>query len=191
TKVLPGGSLLTQVKFTGVTENKICSAQWYQDGEPIEGFRNDHFELTADKISQHTTYFTFTKDMQTSVTMGFKLTYDNPSTGETEELYVEKTVPIENYSDEWYYERDVNRVLNLVSSVYAGNYTTAYAVNGDYSQTEKEIRSEEHTSELQSRFDLVCRLLLEKKKYALTDSNNELQLQISNFEWIIRLHIFT
>src|SRR5207249_10848944 len=27
------------------------------------------------------------------------------------------------------------------------------------------IRSEEHTSELQSRFDLVCRLLLEKKKH--------------------------
>src|SRR2546428_4791583 len=29
---------------------------------------------------------------------------------------------------------------------------------------EKEKRSEEHTSELQSRSDLVCRLLLEKKK---------------------------
>src|SRR5699024_12240158 len=28
----------------------------------------------------------------------------------------------------------------------------------------REARSEEHTSELQSRFDLVCRLLLEKKK---------------------------
>src|SRR5438874_5270486 len=28
----------------------------------------------------------------------------------------------------------------------------------------KAIRSEEHTSELQSRRDLVCRLLLEKKK---------------------------
>src|SRR5438874_8503490 len=28
----------------------------------------------------------------------------------------------------------------------------------------REIRSEEHTSELQSRRDLVCRLLLEKKK---------------------------
>src|SRR5699024_12544582 len=28
-------------------------------------------------------------------------------------------------------------------------------------------RSEEHTSELQSRFDLVCRLLLEKKKMKL------------------------
>src|SRR5699024_12146232 len=31
-----------------------------------------------------------------------------------------------------------------------------------------EHRSEEHTSELQSRFDLVCRLLLEKKKYRYT-----------------------
>src|SRR5207249_6000489 len=29
---------------------------------------------------------------------------------------------------------------------------------------ERRTRSEEHTSELQSRFDLVCRLLLEKKK---------------------------
>src|SRR5206468_12377243 len=28
-----------------------------------------------------------------------------------------------------------------------------------------QTRSEEHTSELQSRSDLVCRLLLEKKKY--------------------------
>src|SRR5207249_8978404 len=28
----------------------------------------------------------------------------------------------------------------------------------------EQVRSEEHTSELQSRFDLVCRLLLEKKK---------------------------
>src|SRR5699024_11707257 len=30
--------------------------------------------------------------------------------------------------------------------------------------TTDKSRSEEHTSELQSRFDLVCRLLLEKKK---------------------------
>src|SRR5699024_12210881 len=31
-------------------------------------------------------------------------------------------------------------------------------------------RSEEHTSELQSRFDLVCRLLLEKKKRVVTQT---------------------
>src|SRR5690606_40003663 len=33
------------------------------------------------------------------------------------------------------------------------------------SVTGNEIRSEEHTSELQSRENLVCRLLLEKKNY--------------------------
>src|SRR5699024_12472726 len=34
-------------------------------------------------------------------------------------------------------------------------------------------RSEEHTSELQSRFDLVCRLLLEKKNRMTTSSGEE------------------
>src|SRR5699024_12004511 len=34
-------------------------------------------------------------------------------------------------------------------------------------------RSEEHTSELQSRFDLVCRLLLEKKKKTTIQTYNE------------------
>src|SRR5437868_9880045 len=33
-----------------------------------------------------------------------------------------------------------------------------------YDDAMSQQRSEEHTSELQSRFDLVCRLLLEKKK---------------------------
>src|SRR2546427_9177946 len=32
------------------------------------------------------------------------------------------------------------------------------------------VRSEEHTSELQSQSNLVCRLLLEKKKTSLLDS---------------------
>src|SRR5438105_15067886 len=31
-------------------------------------------------------------------------------------------------------------------------------------ERDRQVRSEEHTSELQSRVDLVCRLLLEKKK---------------------------
>src|SRR5438067_11617228 len=33
-------------------------------------------------------------------------------------------------------------------------------------------RSEEHTSELQSRFDLVCRLLLEKKKNTFRNTSS-------------------
>src|SRR5699024_11477922 len=42
--------------------------------------------------------------------------------------------------------------------------TRACRITGDVDQVNAFIRSEEHTSELQSRFDLVCRLLLEKKK---------------------------
>src|SRR2546429_4080714 len=38
--------------------------------------------------------------------------------------------------------------------------------NADLAEVES-LRSEEHTSELQSRLHLVCRLLLEKKKWAL------------------------
>src|SRR5699024_11465426 len=38
------------------------------------------------------------------------------------------------------------------------------------------LRSEEHTSELQSRFDLVCRLLLEKKKYKMTNASIKIRL---------------
>src|SRR5947209_12907245 len=37
---------------------------------------------------------------------------------------------------------------------------------------EKKLRSEEHTSELQSRQYLVCRLLLEKKNKKKQDKNN-------------------
>src|SRR5438067_7258142 len=35
-----------------------------------------------------------------------------------------------------------------------------------------DARSEEHTSELQSRFDLVCRLLLEKKNRVLPEARH-------------------
>src|SRR2546421_9709431 len=38
------------------------------------------------------------------------------------------------------------------------------------SGTSRPARSEEHTSELQSRSDLVCRLLLEKKKHTISTS---------------------
>src|SRR5437868_12568915 len=49
---------------------------------------------------------------------------------------------------------------HLVEATIGAELTTT-----DPAQALKLIRrSEEHTSELQSRFDLVCRLLLEKKK---------------------------
>src|SRR5699024_12097798 len=61
---------------------------------------------------------------------------------------------------------DNNPILPLYYKDMA-HYTfllNTYLLNHRLAQINQAIRSEEHTSELQSRFDLVCRLLLEKKK---------------------------
>src|SRR3712207_8726003 len=46
--------------------------------------------------------------------------------------------------------------------------------------TENFLRSEEHTSELQSRQYLVCRLMLENKNLCSQPSNNHLYIILSN-----------
>src|SRR5256885_11044685 len=49
---------------------------------------------------------------------------------------------------------------------------TSTPVNAPFAQTNRlPARSEEHTSELQSPCNLVCRLLLEKKKPTILDTN--------------------
>src|SRR5699024_12662732 len=53
---------------------------------------------------------------------------------------------------------------DAVAKALARCYHWAIAPCGDTALNMLGLRSEEHTSELQSRFDLVCRLLLEKKK---------------------------
>src|SRR2546422_3743961 len=45
-----------------------------------------------------------------------------------------------------------------------------------YGESEGPFRSEEHTSELQSRLHLVCRLLLEKKKKHAPDTSSVLRI---------------
>src|SRR2546428_9026512 len=50
-----------------------------------------------------------------------------------------------------------------------GLATTCASPSSDTQSGKKVLRSEEHTSELQSRSDIVCRLLLEKKKKRKND----------------------
>src|SRR5699024_11423275 len=63
------------------------------------------------------------------------------------------------------------RLVITVRNPFAPNDTcvrSAGQLKGEFTNAKPHClappRSEEHTSELQSRFDLVCRLLLEKKK---------------------------
>src|SRR5690349_22807990 len=66
--------------------------------------------------------------------------------------------------------RDRNRLLiDTVKSMLLDRWPTRLSARckGPYLDEEGILRSEEHTSELQSRRDLVCRLLLEKKKIVM------------------------
>src|SRR5699024_12692790 len=52
-----------------------------------------------------------------------------------------------------------SRMKDYMDNILIARQTFKYTSEGSVGL----MRSEEHTSELQSRFDLVCRLLLEKK----------------------------
>src|SRR2546426_1644542 len=61
--------------------------------------------------------------------------------------------------------------LSGTGNVCSGRMILEYARRGCESvQLHTFFRSEEHTSELQSPCNLVCRLLLEKKKYEQTNN---------------------
>src|SRR5947209_12197199 len=72
---------------------------------------------------------------------------------------------------------DALSILINVARIFTGWSIKRPRQGGDFEfhewthdEGEKQVRSEEHTSELQSRQYLVCRLLLEKKKIK---KNNE------------------
>src|SRR3712207_7424934 len=57
------------------------------------------------------------------------------------------------------------RVLAALDAALIVRTGALFGPWGDHGFLDSALRSEEHTSELQSRQYLVCRLLLEKKKY--------------------------
>src|SRR5687768_18090901 len=59
--------------------------------------------------------------------------------------------------------------IDLALAPVGRNLDVAPAAEGPDRGVREEERSEEHTSELQSRLHLVCRLLLEKKKKQKTE----------------------
>src|SRR2546429_2506393 len=60
----------------------------------------------------------------------------------------------------------------------ASRDSSCWALNPDKESVCAAIRSEEHTSELQSRLHLVCRLLLEKKKEPVRTRNELVILHV-------------
>src|SRR3712207_7619087 len=64
----------------------------------------------------------------------------------------------------------ITELRNLLFKKYGCTVNARSDASDSFLSVINGIRSEEHTSELQSRQYLVCRLLLEKKKKLLTSS---------------------
>src|SRR5437588_9712319 len=60
--------------------------------------------------------------------------------------------------------KTVEKILRVQERAQSLGVPLAYLVDSAGARITEQVRSEEHTSELQSHSDLVCRLLLEKKK---------------------------
>src|SRR2546422_6001515 len=60
--------------------------------------------------------------------------------------------------------RSMAYAFSVVGTVAPGLFPVSFRTHGGEEPGRDRARSEEHTSELQSRLHLVCRLLLEKKK---------------------------
>src|SRR5207248_6447614 len=89
--------------------------------------------------------------------------FNDPATTEIYTLSLHDALPISLPADErWRIMQEHIKVGREYPSV---GLNTSYSFGLDDQEFVVErVRSEEHTSELQSPYDLVCRLLLEKKK---------------------------
>src|SRR5216684_4261687 len=78
------------------------------------------------------------------------------------------------------YTLSLHDALPISRNAAGTSIASAWTSCGKASETEPVSRSEEHTSELQSRLQLVCRLLLEKKKKKAFDNPSAI-LQSARF----------
>lgn len=130
--VAPGGQITATATVSGVSQSRICSAQWYLDGQADNSFVNHSFALENGKTSSYSKKITFSRYMALEHTVGFVISYQNSVTGETEKIVAGATVQIQNYPDSHYQATTEQDVLNKVNPTYRRG-------NTDYTSTEKTI----------------------------------------------------
>src|SRR5699024_6986240 len=121
------------------------------DRDFLDKISDEIWSIEDTKIAVYPGNYSHYKEIEAHNKQRAKLEYDKYI---REKQHLEKAV--ENKSRQAALS---NRPKNKTDSDFRQKGAKPY-----FNKLQKKLRSEEHTSELQSRFDLVCRLLLEKKK---------------------------
>src|SRR2546430_12438421 len=87
-----------------------------------------------------------------------------PNAGLAIELQPAERAQLEQWESAQGTPQQVALRCRIILRAVAGQQNVAIAAGLGVSRPTVQLRSEEHTSELQSQSNLVCRLLLEKKK---------------------------
>lgn len=135
--VLPAGETLrVTAAIDSPVSDKLCDFIWSVDGVSVG---ENAIVLQQGEQSIDLTYnYAYSKDMPLSSSVGLELRYVTQD-GQDQRVSAAANVTLENYSEDYYYQRDVDRVLGLVTTGYKGNWTLDWALNNDYQSYEKEI----------------------------------------------------
>src|SRR5437868_4429172 len=117
--------------------------------------------VTRSRTDNHATGGYFGGHMKGVILAGGSGTRLNPLTRITNKhLLPIYDRPMVTYAIEALVKADVTEVMLVTGGTHAGEFFRLLGNGDEHGIDRLFYRSEEHTSELQSRFDLVCRLLL-------------------------------
>lgn len=133
---LPAGQTLTAAaRITASAEGKRCRGIWYLDGKFVSA---SELTLKQECSAEFRHSFTYTPSLPASAKLTFVLRYGD-ETGFEQERSAGKNIKLENYSEDYYRQKEIDRVLALVTTGYKGNYTLQWALDHDYAGGDKVI----------------------------------------------------
>lgn len=115
-----------------------CDYEWFIDGVSVE---TGNGLFVCDGAEVKTSFSPeYTQDMKLEREVVLRLSYVNQNEEDTEEHVFEASavITLNNYSDDYYNRLSPEKVLALVSSEYAGDYTLQWAQEHDYDSDVKE-----------------------------------------------------
>ncbi len=130
----PGEPMSAEASVAAPSPVGLCSAAWYIDGAFISGGEMD---LKGKKVSELKDSFDFSRSPSRPAKLEFVLSFIDES-GEYREISAEKYVAMESHSPEYCKKLERDRVITLVTSKYSGDFTTQWALEHDYSPSDKE-----------------------------------------------------